>query len=204
MLADTNRNQITVVTGLPRTGTSLMMQMLRAGGLDVLIDDARKPDPDNPKGYYEFDPVKRTARDQGWVAAAGGKAVKVIHIQLRHLPAGADYRVIIMNRDLREVLASQAAMLHRRGERGADLPPDRLAEVFGSQLQRMRDWIASQPQVTALDVQHRQVIADPIGVAAAVSEFLGGVIDPVRAAAAVDPGLYRQRLTDGASVGLPG
>jgi hypothetical protein len=109
------RSFVTIVSGLPRSGTSLLMQMLRAGGMPVLADDARPPDTDNPAGYLEYAPVLRTATDANWVAAAPGHAVKVIYALLRHLPRGFAYRVLWMRRDLDEVIASQQAMLARRG-----------------------------------------------------------------------------------------
>src|SRR5438046_6429896 len=109
------KSYITVVSGLPRSGTSLMMQMLRAGGMPVRTDGFRKADEDNPRGYLEYEPVKRTREDSSWVSDAVGKAVKVVYLLLRDLPDGFDYRVILMRRSLREVLASQSAMLMRSG-----------------------------------------------------------------------------------------
>src|ERR1022692_2693155 len=94
---------VTVVSGIPRSGTSLMMQMLAAGGMPVLAGELRAPDEDNPRGYFEFEPVKRTKRDPAWLREAPGKAVKVVYLLLRDLPAGYDYRVIVMRRDLNDV-----------------------------------------------------------------------------------------------------
>src|SRR5262245_41311102 len=110
-----DRAYVTVVSGLPRSGTSLMMQMLAAGGMAVLTDELRGPDPDNPRGYYEFEPVKRTRHDPSWLVGAPGKAVKLVHLLLYDLPAEYSYRVIFMKRRLSEVLASQRAMLDRQG-----------------------------------------------------------------------------------------
>src|SRR4051794_21927335 len=171
---------VTVVSGLPRSGTSMMMQMLAAGGIPVLTDSVRAPDPDNPQGYFELDAVKRTAADAGWLAGAPGKAVKVVHLLLPELPTGYEYRVIFMHRDVREVLASQAAMLHRLQRRAADLSPEQLDRAFTAQLRRARAWIGSQALVTALDVDYRQVIDDPAKQAARVNHFLGGHLDEAR------------------------
>lgn len=184
---------VTVVSGLPRSGTSVMMQMLAAGGMPVLTDGVRGPDADNPRGYFEFEPVKRTAKDPGWVAEAAGKAVKVVHLLLPDLPGGQAYRVIFMHRDVGEVLASQAAMLGRLGRRGAELSAGQLAEAFAGQLRRVRAWLAGQAHIAVLDVEHRRVIEDSAGEAARVNRFLGGGLDPTRMAAVVDPALYRQR-----------
>src|SRR3569833_79554 len=112
---------ITVVSGLPRSGTSMMMQMLAAGGMPMLTDGVRGPDPDNPRGYFAFGPVKRTPQDARWLAGAPGKAVKVVHSLLPALPGGYEYRVLFMLRDMHEVLASQDTMLRRLGRCGADL-----------------------------------------------------------------------------------
>src|SRR5688572_2393300 len=135
----------------------MMMQMLAAGRMPVLSDDARPPDEDNPRGYFEFEPVKRLAPGAGsdWVAAAAGKAVKVIHLLLPNLPGGYEYRVIFMRRDMAEVLASQRAMLRRLGRRGADLPPDRLGDILARQLRRARAWAEALPHVCVLDVDYR-------------------------------------------------
>jgi hypothetical protein len=189
--------RVTVVTGLPRSGTSMMMQMLAAGGMPLLADDARPPDPDNPRGYFEFGPVKRPAGAVDWVAAAAGKAVKVIHVLLPNLPAGYQYRVLFMHRDVREVLASQQAMLRRLGRRGADLPPGRLAELFSQQLRQVREWLATQPHFSLLDVEYRRVVEDPAGESRRANQFLGGHLDEAKMAAAVDPAFYRQRTAGG-------
>jgi hypothetical protein len=177
----------------------MMMQMLAAGGMPVLVDAARGPDPDNPRGYLELDAVKRTAKAPGWLAEAERKAVKVIHLRLPDLPAGYDYRVVFMRRDVREVMASQTAMLRRLDRTGADLSPEKLAEAFAAQLSRVRAWLAGQPHFTVLDVDYARVIDDPAGEAARVNQFLGGGLDEAKMASAVDPALYRQRVTSATS-----
>src|SRR5687767_8101595 len=107
--------EIFVVSGLPRSGTSMMMNMLRAGGLELLVDDRRTSDEDNPEGYFELEAVKKTHLDSSWVDAAPGKLVKVVSEHLRQLPSTHTYRVVFMRRKLDEVLASQRQMLIRRG-----------------------------------------------------------------------------------------
>lgn len=186
-------SSITIVSGLPRSGTSMMMQMLAAGGLPVLADDIRKPDPDNPRGYFEFEPARRTATDSRWVADAVGKAVKLVHLLVPHLPGGYSYRVIFMHRDMQEVLASQQAMLHRLGRREVDLAPARLAEVFASQLQRVRHWMAAQPHFCVADFDYRLIVEDPLAQSRNLNQFLGGRLDETLMAAAVNPALYRKR-----------
>ena len=191
---DASRAFVTIVSGLPRSGTSLAMQMLRAGGLPVLADDARPPDADNPAGYLEYAPVLRTATDATWVAQAPGHAVKVIYALLRQLPPGFEYRVLWMRRDLEEVMASQRAMLARRG--GApqqESSPVRLASVFAAQLHETERWFAQQAAFRVLALGHRDVVTDARSAAAAIDAFLGGGLDREAMARAVDPALYRQR-----------
>ena len=137
------RAVVTVVSGLPRSGTSRAMQMLRVGGIPVLADDARPPDADNPAGYLEYAPVLRTARDASWVAQAPGKAVKVVYALLRQLPPGFAYRVLWMRRRLDEVIASEEQILARRGgppEEG--LSRERLSALFATQLAETEAWLA--------------------------------------------------------------
>ena len=184
---------ITVVSGLPRSGTSLMMQVLDAGGLPPLTDAARTADEDHPRGYYEFEAVKRTKQDPTWLADAGGKAVKMVHLLLPDLPAGYTYRVVLMQRDLAEVLASQRKMLDRHGRRGAAMPDEQLAGLFRGQLARVKSWLAAQPNCTVLEVSYNDLVANPSAGAHAINSFLGGTLDETKMAAAIDPSLYRNR-----------
>jgi hypothetical protein len=187
---------VTVVSGVPRSGTSLLMQMLGAGGWPLLYDEERPADAHNPRGYFEFAPVRRLPAGAGWVAAARGRAVKVIHAQVAALPAGFDYRVILLRRDLREVVASQDAMLPAGA--GETLPAARLAQIFAAQLRGLEAWLAAQPGFRLLRVEHAALLADPCAAAHAVSRFLGGGLDVAAMAAAVDPALRRQRAGAGA------
>jgi len=189
-----NRPFVTVVSGLPRSGTSMMMRMLAAGGMPILADDARPADDDNPLGYFEYGPVKRTARDTGWVSEAQGKAVKVIYALVRELPSEHAYRIIVMHRDAREVVASQMAMLQRSSQRGADLSEKRLAAVFTRELARAEEWLREQPHFTGTTIEFRACIERPVDTAVKVNDFLDGGLDTGAMARAVDESLYRQRL----------
>lgn len=184
---------ITVVSGLPRSGTSMMMQMLEAGGLDTLIDEARVPDDDNPRGYFEFEPTKKTRRDTSWVDLAGGKVVKLVHLLLLDLPADRSYRVIMMRRQMSEVLISQEKMLTRQGKKGASLSPDKLAAVFHQQMEDVLIHLREQSCFEFLEIQYADVVADAAEQADAINTFLGGMLDTAAMAAAVDPNLYRNR-----------
>jgi Sulfotransferase family len=189
-----SRPFVTVVSGLPRSGTSMMMQMLAAGGLPVLTDQVRASDQDNLKGYLEFEPVKAVKRDASWVAEAIGKAVKVVYMLLPDLPAPYQYRVIFMRRDLVEVVGSQQAMLARRGELGARASNTEMAAVFARQLEKTDRWLASQSNFRLLNVGYRDVIDDPQNHSRRISDFLGLPLDVDAMAAAVEPSLYRQRI----------
>lgn len=184
---------ITVVTGLPRSGTSLVMQMLQAGGMPVLIDGVRAADADNPRGYFEYEPVKHARTDDSWVELACGKAVKVIHALIPALPDTYDYRVIRVRRPMREVLASQRAMLARAGKKGAGIPDERLAAAYEAQLSQADRFMAARRNFRCLDISHRDCIVRPAAVADAIAEFLETTLDRGRMAAVVDPALYRNR-----------
>jgi hypothetical protein len=189
------RAVVTVVSGLPRSGTSLAMQMLRAGGVPLLTDAMRPPDADNPSGYLEYAPVLRTATDASWVAQAPGKAVKVVYALLRQLPPGFEYRVLWMRRRLEDVIASQERMLARRGAPAdAALSRERLAAVFAAQLAETETWLAQQPSFRVLALDYNEVVADPQPAARAIDVFLGGGLDREAMAAAVDLLLVRQRV----------
>ena len=188
-----SHNFVTLVSGLPRSGTSLMMQMLAAGGMQVLTDGQRTADQHNPRGYFELEAVKHTRTDHSWLAQAEGKVVKVVHLLLSHLPADREYRVIFMQRDLLETVASQRAMLQEQRRPSATLADSRLAELFGKQLAEVRQWLSQNPNFQVLYLQHRDVIESPLTAAQQVASFLGGDLDPTRMAAAVEPHLYRQR-----------
>ncbi|MEM6336728.1 MAG: sulfotransferase family protein, partial [Bacteroidota bacterium] len=138
---------ITIVSGLPRSGTSLMMQMVEAGGISALTDGVREADENNSRGYYEFEPVKKLRADASWVPQAEGKVVKVIAQLLQHLPQGHDYRVVFMDRDLTEVLRSQTTMLKNLGQKTPALPAAILARTFDQQVAKTKAWAAAQPNV---------------------------------------------------------
>lgn len=185
---------ITIVSGLPRSGTSLMMQMLAAGGLPPLTDGARAADPDNPRGYFEFERVKKLKTDSAWLDDARGKSVKIIHLLLRDLPpTGFSYRVILMKRRLPEVLASQRAMLARLGRAGAALTDEKLGGIFAGQMAEVETWLASQPAFRTLPVWYHELMASPANEALRLNEFLGGELAIEPMIGAVDATLYRQR-----------
>jgi hypothetical protein len=188
-----NRDTITVVSGLPRSGTSLMMSMLQSGGMPLLIDGIRTPDKDNPKGYFEFEKVKQIEDDQAWLPEARGRAVKMIAELLRHLPPAYEYKVIFMRRAMEEILASQREMLFRRGEPTDKVRDEDMARMFEDHLAKVTKWIAQQPHMEVLYVSYNDLLADPRPQTEAINRFLGGQLDVDSMVNAVDPALYRQR-----------
>jgi LPS sulfotransferase NodH len=187
------RDYITVVSGLPRSGTSLMMQMLAAGGVPPLTDNLRAPDENNPHGYFEFDPVKRLRTDQSWLEQARGHAVKIIHLLVRELPTNDRfrYRVILMRRAMEEILASQRVMLERQGKKSADEAA--LARIYKAQLSGLTDWLEAHGEFSFLSINYRQLLENPGPVIRSIDNFLGGGLNVAAMASAVDPALYRQR-----------
>lgn len=188
-----SRPFVTVVSGVPRSGTSLVMQMLAAGGLAPFCDEARPADRHNPRGYFEAEVVKRLRRDAGWLPAARGTAVKVVHALVEALPAEFDYRLILVRRDLREVVASQQAMLPAGAREAGVLAPERLVEIFAAQLEALERQVIARPEFRLLRVEHRELLRSPAEQAARLDVFVGGGLDVAAMAAAVDPALYRQR-----------
>jgi hypothetical protein len=185
---------IVVVSGLPRSGTSMLMKMLEAGGVPIVSDGQRTADEDNPRGYYEDERVKRLARtpDKSWLATARGQAVKIISFLLKELPATNNYKVLLLRRDLREVLASQAKMLERRGQR-SNVDDDRMLSLFEKDLQQALSLLRSGPQFELLDLHYREVVERPEEAAVRIDAFLGGGLDTRAMASVVDQGLYRNR-----------
>jgi len=188
-----NRKYVIIVSGLPRSGTSMMMKAIEAGGIEPLVDHVRKADEDNPKGYYEFEPVKKTKDDASWLDEAPGKVVKMVYRLLYDLPAGHEYRVLFMRRDLKEVLASQSKMLERSGKPGGGIADDQMEALFAGELAKCEKWLAGQPNFNVLYINHRDMINDGPGQAQKIDDFLGGGLDIDAMAAVIDPGLYRNR-----------
>jgi hypothetical protein len=185
---------ITIVSGLPRSGTSMMMKMLEAGGLPPLTDNLRLADDDNPKGYYEFERVKKMPDgDTSWVGEAQGKAVKVISALLEHLPSEYSYRVLFMERKVEEILASQKQMLIRSGKPTGEVTDEQLAEMYGKHLDKVTTWLAEQPNFSVLYLDYGAMLAEPEKYAEQVNDFVGSPLDVDKMAGVVDPELYRQR-----------
>ena len=188
-----NQEQIAVVSGLPRSGTSMLMKMLEAGGMKVLTDNIREADKDNPKGYYEFEKVKQIEKDKSWLEDAEGKVVKMISQLLKHLPPSYTYKVVFMRRKMEEILASQRKMLVRRGEATDRISDEQLAALFRKHLKRVETWLDEQSNFEVLYVSYNEILANPIDQATKISQFFDGALDVEPMVDVVDPTLYRQR-----------
>ena len=184
---------ITIVSGLPRSGTSLMMQMLAAGGMSILSDGERQADTDNPRGYLEWERIKQLPKEPACIAEAEGKVVKVISQLLLSLPAGYQYRVIFMQRPLPEVMASQDEMLRRRGTYDAAVDPAAITRAFQSHLYQVHTWMSSQPNLGVLRLPYHDVLNAPKETAEKIAGFLQIPLDIEAMARQVDQTLYRQR-----------
>jgi len=187
---------IVIVSGLPRSGTSLMMKILEAGGVRVLTDHTRKADTDNPHGYYEFERVKRLPDgDIDWLLEAEGKAVKIISALLGYLPAHYSYKIIFMQRAIPEVLASQRIMLARLGRTDDHTTDEAMQRLLTKHVREVRDWMERQGNIDRLDVPYAGLISTPTHAIMQIAQFLGRNMDMDRMATVIDPSLYRNCLS---------
>jgi hypothetical protein len=187
-------NPIVVVSGLPRSGTSMTMKMLEAGGMQIVTDEIRTADEDNPKGYFELERIKNLEKedDKSWLAESRGKAIKIISFLLKDLPKTNNYKVLFMNRHIDEVLASQTKMLARRGE-GSETGDDKMRELYENHLWKVKHLIKHQIHLEALDINYKEVLENPRVEAKRIVEFTGLNLDVDKMTGVVDEKLYRNR-----------
>lgn len=193
MKGEPSSQEITIVSGLPRSGTSMMMKMLEAGGLVVVTDHLRVPDVDNPKGYYEYEKVKAIKTDATWIPATRGKVFKMVSLLLYHLPPNESYRIVLMRRRTEEILASERKMLERLGENPEATRDERMAEIFSKHLVHLDGWLKQQQHMAVLQVNYNDVMSDSANAILRIDEFFGNRLERGKMAAVVDPSLYRQR-----------
>ena len=192
------KNTVNIVSGLPRSGTSMMMKMLEAGGIEVLIDNIRKADEDNPKGYYEFERVKKVKEDQEWLDDARGKVVKMVSMLLLDLPDNYNYKVVFMRREMSEILRSQRIMLERHGQEPVSpeeaAKEDRVMDYnYRKHLIKVHNAIAKRPNFELIYVKYNDFLADPQPHVTTVADFFDGELDEAEMQKVVDPALYRNR-----------
>jgi len=186
-------NQIIIVSGLPRSGTSMLMRMLEAGGLEILTDKIRKADTDNPKGYYEFELVKKLETDKSWLPTAKGRVVKIISMLLQHLPSDNTYKILFLKRNIQEVLASQKQMLIRRGEPADKISDKELTGIYKKHLHQVIRWLSNQASFDVLYVNYNDIVTAPHKYSKKIDQFIGGHSNVENMANVVDTSLYRQR-----------
>ena len=151
-------NFITIVSGLPRSGTSMMMQILESGGVEVITDNIRKANEDNPLGYYEYERVKKIKDDTGWLKETRGKAFKMISQLLYDLPSNENYKVIFMKRKMSEILASQGKMLERMGRSKDGISDEKMGEFFDKHLSKIIDWIEGRKYIDVLYIDYNDFL----------------------------------------------
>ncbi|MEZ8002645.1 MAG: alkaline phosphatase family protein [Patiriisocius sp.] len=184
-------NQVVVVSGLPRSGTSVMMQMLAKGGITMLSDGKREADDSNPKGYFEYEPVMALYKDNKWMGEAQNKAVKIVAPLLKHINPKFRYKIIFMKRDLSEVVKSQQKMI---GKDVNDLPIT-LLNAYQDQLNKIEVWKEKEPGVELIYIDYQEVLNDTQAIVDKVSSFLGSTLDHKAMVSAVDKKLYRNKIT---------
>lgn len=185
---------ITIVSGLPRSGTSLMMQMLNAAGLEIYTDERREADENNPRGFFEHEKVKSLAKDNKWLREAKGKVVKIVSPLIRFLPPNFNYKIIVMKRDVREVTLSQHKMLVRAGKADADNYPMNIEETLRKQYLNALEWMKKQPHVQFLEIDFEDAVKQPYQTAKSVAQFLDKNVDAEKMAIMADEKLYRNKL----------
>ncbi len=188
-----DRNYLTIVSGLPRSGTSMMMKMVEAGGIPVMTDGKRVADIDNPKGYYEFEPALRTKTDPSWLRDAPGKCVKMVYMLLKDLPVTHYYRVLFMRRNLDEVLASQKKMLDRLGKKGGDFTDEQFRDLFVKDTNKCIAMLNELEHFQYIEVDYNEMLNNSGPLVTKVNDFLGGDMNTEAMAAVVDPSLHRNK-----------
>ncbi len=185
---------ITIVSGLPRSGTSMMMEMLEKGGIEPLTDKVRGPDEDNPKGYYEYERVKELPEDTEWLEKAKGKSVKVLGELIKHIPEGYDYKVVFMERNLEEIIESQTKMLKRKGEDPDDISEKELRDTFKEYRKILKQQISSHLGMEVIYVSYNDIMSHPEPVIESISAFFDGELNTTEMLSVIDEDLYRNRL----------
>jgi len=192
---------VVLVSGLPRSGTSMLMQMLEHGGIEIVTDKIRASDDDNPKGYHELERIKELDKtsDKSWLRKHRGQAIKIISLLLQDLPLNLNYQVLFMRRDIDEVLRSQNKMLERSGAKGAVIPDEKMRQNYELHLKKVYYQLERTANFHVLYLDYPDVVKDPLREDRRISVFLGRELDVRAMASAVDPSLYRNRPVDRSS-----
>jgi hypothetical protein len=193
---------IAIVSGLPRSGTSMMMKMLEAGGMEVVVDNLREADEDNPMGYYELETVKQIKGDASWLNSVQGKVVKMVSMLLYDLPLHKNYKVIFMLRKMEEIIASQQKMLERKGDRNVT-DDEEMIKLYNTHIQKIEKWLEQQENIEVLYLNYKDIIENPHKNAQMINKFLNNTLNVERMVQTVDKSLYRQRRSNDNNPDIP-
>jgi len=183
---------IFIVSGLPRSGTSMMMNMLTEGGMEILTDNVRKADVDNPKGYYELEIVKNIRNDNSWLHASRGKAFKIVSELLYYLPDEHNYKVIFMRRHTDEILASQSKMLKTRTIDN-NIEDEILGRAFNNAISRITRWLDSQKNIDTYYADYNKVLYDTENTVSNITKFVDLEMPIKKMISVIDPKLHRHK-----------
>ena len=182
---------VIIVSGLPRSGTSLMMQMLQAGGISIIYDNKRPADEHNPYGYYELEKVKRLEQDNSWIEKCTGKALKILYHLLKYLPETTHYKIIFMQRNLKDVVISQDKMLESYSK--AVLSDNaKVMTLFEEERKQIISWIENKSNMDVLYIEFSDVLADQKKVVLQLSDFLGSNLELQSMQAVINPAILSQ------------
>ena len=185
---------IYIVSGLPRSGTSMMMQMLIEGGLKPYTDNKRAADENNPKGYFEHEAVKNLAGNKKWLKDLKNKLVKIISHQLFYLPSKYNYKIIFMHRDIKEIILSQTKMLKKSNKKAAEAYPYSLEIQYKKNLSQVMEWANDNYNVSMIVIEYKDTIDSPEIVAGKINEFSDNKLDKNKMFKVVDKNLYRSKI----------
>jgi len=184
-------SSIVIVSGMPRSGTSMLMKALKDGGLEPLTDGVRTPNEDNPNGYFEYEPVKNLKNDNSWMKDAIGKSVKIIYKHLNLLPTDYQYKIIFVERNIDEIISSQKKMLINMGKKNT-FSNQVLKIVFEKEIQKTKQWLLKN-KFEVLYVWYNLILSDPKKQMERVKNFVESDVDLDKMVSTVDPKLYRTK-----------
>ena len=189
-----DKNDIIVVTGLPRSGTSLMMQILQSLQIKLFTDNHRSADESNPKGYFEHQWVKTIEKDNSWLTDVKGKAIKIVSPLIKYLPVDLNYKIIFMNRDLDEIIQSQERMLTENNKKDDATNSEELKQIFLKDLKQSKDWIHTQLHSEVLEILHSKLLKNPETELEKIKSFLKIDINTTLILKVIDKNLYRSKF----------
>ena len=195
LIHEKSKGTIYIVSGLPRSGTSMMMQMLHKGGLVPFTDNVRAADESNPKGYYEHEMIKKLPFDKKktWLSEAEGKVAKVVSHLLMHLPSNYHYKVIFMTREIQDVVISQQKMLAKKGIANEKNYPLQVEKNFLDNLKKVKIWDEKNYNVALHYVNYVDIVDNPIEQIKQINAIFDNKLDEKAMLSVVDKSLLHNR-----------